>query len=86
MPWTAYLAECLHVLETEKEFESDAVLVQLVKLRQVSERVNDLAVLSAVADDKTPTTTPIVFYLNSLDAQLHDISSTILRDIPTNGE
>jgi hypothetical protein len=86
MPWTTYLTECLHVLETVKEFESDAVLVQLVKLRQVYERVNDMAISSAVADDRAPTTTPIVFYLTSLESQLQSISSKILTDTPTNGK
>jgi hypothetical protein len=86
MAWTAYLAECLHVLETEKEIESDAVLVELVNLRQVYDRVNDLPLSSAATDDRLPTTTPMVFYLKSLDTQLQNISSKILRDIPANGE
>ena len=37
LPWTVYSNECLDILEKENEFESDALLVQLVELRRISE-------------------------------------------------
>jgi hypothetical protein len=54
-------------METQKEFESDALLVQLVKLRLISERVNDLPWSSDVADIDTTMKAPAMFYLKSLE-------------------
>ncbi|KAF7953725.1 uncharacterized protein EAE97_001124 [Botrytis byssoidea] len=40
--WTGHSDECLKSLETEKELDTDAILVQLVKLRLITTRINDL--------------------------------------------
>ncbi|KAK9342228.1 hypothetical protein V1522DRAFT_416800 [Lipomyces starkeyi] len=82
--WTAYSNECLRIIETEKEFESDALLVQLVKLRLISERVNDLPWSPAVAEVDTTARAPTMFYLKSLEAQLQAFKSNILSDLSNN--
>jgi hypothetical protein len=86
IPWTAYSHECLRILETEKEFESDALLVQLVKLRLISERVKDLPWSGATAEGDTSTKPPAMFYLNSLEAQLQDFESNIPGGLSNNSK
>ncbi|KAH6658497.1 hypothetical protein BKA67DRAFT_214989 [Truncatella angustata] len=75
--WTVYADECLERLETEKEFESDALLVQLVKLRLISERVKDLPWSSPITKIESATTIPASFYVQSLEAQLKDFKAKI---------
>jgi hypothetical protein len=74
------------MIETEKEFESDALLVQLVKLRLISERVNDLPWSSAVAEAHTTMRAPAMFYLKALQAQLQDFKSGIPSDLSNNSK
>ncbi|KAK9328779.1 hypothetical protein V1520DRAFT_345197 [Lipomyces starkeyi] len=82
--WTVYSNECLRIVETEKEFESDALLVQLVKLRLISERVNDLPLSPAVAEVDTTARAPTMFYLKSLEAQLQAFKSNIPSNLSNN--
>ncbi|KAK9350915.1 hypothetical protein V1523DRAFT_435885 [Lipomyces doorenjongii] len=80
--WTAYFDECLRVLEEQKEFASDAVLVQLVKLRLIAEKVVDPP-WSGAAEDHV-TRPPATFYLKSLQAQLHDFKFNIPSELTNN--
>jgi hypothetical protein len=73
-------------METQKEFESDALLVQLVKLRLISERVNDLPWSSDVADIDTTMKAPAMFYLKSLEMQLQDFKSNIPSELSDNSK
>jgi len=84
--WTAYSNECLRIVETEKEVESDALLVQLVKLRLITERVNDLPWRSAVAEADTTVKGTTTFYLTALGAQLQDFKSKIPGDLTNNSK
>ncbi|KAK4937644.1 hypothetical protein LTR10_021790 [Elasticomyces elasticus] len=81
MRWTAYLNECLRMLETEKEFDSDATLVQLVKLRLISDRTRDLPGPSADGEVDLAAKVPTDFYLKSLEAHLRDFKSSIPSDL-----
>lgn len=62
------------MIETEKEFTSDVLLVQLVKLRLISERVTEAPWLTQLDHLGGP---PAMFYLKSLEAQLRDFKSNI---------
>lgn len=91
LPWTAYSTECLDILEKENEFESDALLVQLVKLRRISERVKDLpwsslAWSSLAAGVDGIMTAPVSFYLKSLESQLQDLKNNIPKSVLDNGK
>ncbi|KIV84515.1 hypothetical protein PV11_00290 [Exophiala sideris] len=81
MRWTTYLNECLRMLETEKEFGSDATLVQLVKLRLISDRTRDLPGPSADCEVDLAAKVPTDFYLKSLEAHLRDFKSSIPSDL-----
>jgi hypothetical protein len=84
MQWTAYLTECLRVLEEEKEFESDALLVQLVKLRRISESVNSLSWSSTITEPDITIKAPATFYLRTLESQLQDFRNNIPSELATN--
>ncbi|KAK9257993.1 hypothetical protein V1519DRAFT_455882, partial [Lipomyces tetrasporus] len=82
--WTAYSDECLRVIETQKEFASDILLVQLVKLHLISEKVIDIPWSSATAEVDHCMRPPVMFYLKSLEAQLHDFKSNIPGELTDN--
>lgn len=87
--WTAYSDECLRVIETEKEFASDLLLVQLVKLRLISERVVNapLAGSTVEVDSKYNFRgPPAMFYLKSLESQLQDFKSNIPPELTDNSK
>ncbi|KAH8801793.1 hypothetical protein F5884DRAFT_847663 [Xylogone sp. PMI_703] len=75
--WTKYSNECLHVLETEKEFESDIFLVQLIKLHLISERVADAPWSNTAIQEACYMKPPASFYLRSLESQLQNFRSSI---------
>jgi hypothetical protein len=82
--WTAYSNECLRVLETQKEFPSDVLLVQLVKLRLISEKMIDAPWSGAMIQADHSTTPPAMFYLKSLEAQIQDFKSNIPTEVAGN--
>ncbi|KAL9620371.1 MAG: hypothetical protein Q9160_005071 [Pyrenula sp. 1 TL-2023] len=75
--WTAYLDECLRIIETEREFPSDALLVQLVRLRLLAEKAILVPSSSGAADVDSSARLPAVCYLKSLEAQLRHFKSNI---------
>jgi len=54
--WTKHMEECLEVLDREKEFPLDDVLVALIRLQLVAEDAQKLLVRDVMGDtDQTPT-------------------------------
>ena len=84
--WTMYSDECLRVVETKKEFTSDALLVQLVKLRLISEKMFDVSRSCSMAEVDSLKGPPAMFYLKSLEAQLNDFKSKIPLELKDNGK
>lgn len=84
--WTAYSNECLRVIETQQEFASDALLVQLVKLRLISEKVIDAHWLGSVTDVDNSIRPPDIFYLKSLESQLYNFKSSIPSELANNSK
>lgn len=84
--WTAYSDECLRIIETQKECVSDALLVQLVKLRLISENVTNAPWSSAMVEREHVMRPPATFYLKSLEVQLHQFKSNVPSDLLDNSE
>jgi hypothetical protein len=84
--WTAYLDKCLRVIEIQKEFASDALLVQLVKLRLISEKATDVPWSGAMAEVDHFMRPPAMFYLKSLEAQLDNFKSNIPSELMNNSK
>ena len=78
--WTAYCDECVLVLEEEKEFTSDELLVQLVKLRLINEKVLNLP-WSGAPERDSDTRPSAILYLKSLQAQLRTFKSSSLTEL-----
>jgi hypothetical protein len=90
--WTTYSDECLQIIETQMEFVSDALLVQLVKLRLINERVIDTPLSCAmpqagVIPQAVSLGRPMgMFYLRSLEKQLQEFKSGIPNHLASNGK
>ncbi|MCJ1378824.1 hypothetical protein MMC17_001923 [Xylographa soralifera] len=78
--WTAYCDECVLVLEQEKEFPSDELLIQLVKLRLINEKVVGFP-HSGAPEGGGSTRLSAILYLKSLQAQLRTFKSSFLTDL-----
>jgi len=84
--WAAYSDECLRVIETQNELASDALLVQQVKLRLISERVRDTPWSSAVTQDEDSASPPTTVYIKSLERQLQAFKSGIPVELLENSK
>lgn len=49
--YTAYIDQCLRELEADEEYESDLLLVHLVRIQHLSERIAQLHVKDNVGDE-----------------------------------
>ncbi|KAK0115833.1 hypothetical protein ONS95_012884 [Cadophora gregata] len=76
--WTAHSEDCLRTLEHEKEYDSDALLVQLVKLRLLYTRISDGFGTDGVL------TAPVAFYLKSFEGQLQNFKNNIPPELSNN--
>lgn len=83
--WTAYFDDCLRVLQDTKEFESDEILVQILKFRLVSEKVIDSS-FAGVAGQGLSETIPATFYVKSLKSELDKAASTIPSRLVNDGK
>jgi hypothetical protein len=84
--WTAYLDECLHIVDTQKECESDALLVQLIKIRLICERVNDAPWSGAMTEADCFARPPEMFYLRSLANKIRDFKSNVPSELMDNSK
>ena len=60
LPWTAYCTDCLLILEAEKEFVTDELLVRCFQSQLGAEKMSGLQ-LSTVTDVKCLTNVPAMF-------------------------
>lgn len=84
--WTPYSEECLRVLETQKEFPSDALLVQLLKLRLISEKIDDAPWKCSISEVFNDTRAPEMFYLHSLETQFQAFKRNLPSHVEDNGK
>jgi hypothetical protein len=75
--WTAYSNQWLCIIERKRGFEFDALLIQLGKLRLISEKVNDLPWSSTIAEVGNAMGAPPMFCLKSLESQPQYFKSNI---------
>jgi hypothetical protein len=82
MRWTRYLDECLRLLEEEKEYPTDVLLVYLTRVQLICNKggastINDLfgdAEMSVPAD----------FYIKSLRLQLDELGRSVPPELNSN--
>ena len=84
--WTPYLDECITVLAENREYPSDALLVQLVKLQLIVEKVGHAPWHDGRGDTTGSARAPSIFYLKSLQAHLRDFKVNIPPEYQKNGK
>jgi hypothetical protein len=83
MRWTPYLAECLRVLEEEKDYPTDLLLVYLVRVQLICNKG-----ASSTWDDifgDSAAQVPPNFYAKTLKSQLDDLERSIPPELKSNG-
>lgn len=83
--WTEHADNCLQDLEKSPECSSDIFLVQLVKLRMITEKAYD-APWSRTGDKNPSLRPPAAYYLNALENQVHQFKSNIPSDLVDNSK
>ncbi|OBT73988.1 hypothetical protein VF21_05994 [Pseudogymnoascus sp. 05NY08] len=82
MRWTPYLGECLRILEENKDYPTDIVLVHLVRAQLICNKS-----ATSTWDDMfgdTSNQVPPNFYAKSLKSQLDDLERSIPAEIKSN--
>jgi len=84
LPWTAYSEECLHTIETQRLLTSDALLVQLVKLRLLAVKVAEAPWALNLTDVEAHQRPPAHFYMKSLESQLLELKANFPSSVSEN--
>ncbi|KAE8150257.1 hypothetical protein BDV25DRAFT_140027 [Aspergillus avenaceus] len=79
---TAYIDECVHILEARRENPSDTLLVQLVKLRLIAEKAMDYTRSHLINGYNASPQSP--WYLRSLQQQLRSFKSNVPDELANN--
>ncbi|KAL3426139.1 zn 2cys6 transcription factor [Phlyctema vagabunda] len=79
--WTGYADECLRMLDIQKEVASDALLVQIVKLRLIAQRVIESPWSTFATEVDLSGRPAATFYLKSMMAQLQDLKASIPKEL-----
>lgn len=83
--WTPYLDDCLHVLADEKEYPTDILLVQFVRLQLIVEKVGQAPWHDGLGDNCYSARAPSQFYMKAVQAQLQDFKKSIPPELVQNG-
>ncbi len=83
MQWTPYLEECLDLLETSRDFPTDALLVYLVRVQLICNKATLQNLNAIIADSDSHL--PIDFYIKTLKSQLDQVERSIPPELKENG-
>ncbi|KAL3436115.1 hypothetical protein BDV09DRAFT_58709 [Aspergillus tetrazonus] len=72
--WTPFMADCLRQVEEERECINDEILVQQVRLQQITDNINIITGLASTSDS---TQVPPAFYLRSMHNELQSIQPRV---------
>ncbi|KAL4904012.1 hypothetical protein BDW74DRAFT_179102 [Aspergillus multicolor] len=72
--WTPFMAECLRQVEEQQECINDEILVQQVRLQQITDKLNMSTGYNPVSDS---VQVPPAFYLRSMQTQLQNIQPRV---------
>ncbi|KAI1864094.1 uncharacterized protein JN550_009114 [Neoarthrinium moseri] len=83
--YTPYMDQCLRDLETAKEFEADALLVQLVRIQHLSNRIAQLQSKDRMEEDLPGIPrAPVSAYMNAFQTELDKFKTQIPRHLRAN--
>ncbi|RDW84203.1 Zn(II)2Cys6 transcription factor domain-containing protein [Aspergillus mulundensis] len=75
--WTPFMAECLRQVEERQECINDEILVQQVRLQQITDKLNMSTGFNPTSDS---VQVPPAFYLRSMQTQLQNIQPRVALD------
>lgn len=83
--FTPYMEQCLRDLEKEKEYETDSLLAQLIRIQHLSDRIGQLHSKDQL-DDNLPgiPRAPVSAYLNAFQTELDKFDAQIPRYLRSN--
>ncbi|KAH8681865.1 hypothetical protein BX600DRAFT_429775 [Xylariales sp. PMI_506] len=83
--YTAYIERCARELETEKEYETDILLGQLVRVQHLTDQISQLQVKDR-SDEELPgiPRAPMSAYLSALQSELDKFKAQIPRHLRNN--
>ncbi|KAI1454870.1 hypothetical protein F4805DRAFT_438223 [Annulohypoxylon moriforme] len=83
--YTPYIDQCLKDLEADQEHESDALLVQLVRIQNLSERIAQLHAKDHTSNElNTITRAPASAYSNMFHVELEKFTASLPPNIASN--
>ncbi|KAI0879816.1 uncharacterized protein GGS22DRAFT_176700 [Annulohypoxylon maeteangense] len=83
--YTPYIDQCLGELEADQEYESDLLLVQLVRIQNLSERIAQLHAKDHTTDElNTITRAPATAYSNMFHAELEKFTASLPPNLAAN--
>ncbi|KAI1076236.1 hypothetical protein F5B20DRAFT_573018 [Whalleya microplaca] len=83
--YTPYIEQCIRDLEAAKEYESDTILVHLVRIQHLSERIAQLHAKDQVEDDLTGLTrAPMSAYFGVFHTELEKYKASLPRSLRSN--
>ncbi|KAI9147990.1 Transcription factor himD [Paramyrothecium foliicola] len=85
MIFSPYMKRCLQELETAGEFDSDAYLVQLIRLQEFSQRIADLKSLDEVEEGpETVAKAPLSGYITAFRNEFETIRASMPQSLRSN--
>ncbi|KAL5044272.1 hypothetical protein BDW71DRAFT_101673 [Aspergillus fruticulosus] len=72
--WTPFMADCLRQVEEQQESINDEILVQQVRLQQITDKLNMTTGFTPTSDS---VQVPPAFYLRSMQSQLQSIQPRV---------
>ncbi|KAI2467105.1 hypothetical protein F4781DRAFT_327724 [Annulohypoxylon bovei var. microspora] len=83
--YTPYIDQCLRELEADEEYESDLLLIRLVRIQNLSERIAQLHAKDPTANELTGITrAPTSAYSNMFHAELEKFTASLPPNLVTN--
>jgi hypothetical protein len=73
-------------VEKEREFASDVLLVQMIKLRLICEKASHAPWSGFGAEINSIAGTPSILYIKSLESQLQDFKSNVPIELANNSK
>lgn len=85
MRYTSYVKECITMLENEREYETDVVLVFLLRIQYLTQRISELNPRDNTVEEfsstlKAPTAVYVSVFQNELDELRSSLPENLKND------
>jgi hypothetical protein len=85
--FSPYIQKCLNELEIAREYETDSLLVHLVRIQHITERISHLNARDDGSDEvAVMPRTHLSAYISSFQAEIDKLHSTLPKSLRTNSK